>query len=167
MGVRHYSVASTDPTRRKALSTFPVSRSNRAPERRGAPTPEVMLSRITKRRGSKADPATSSDHDDDAPSSAGSPRNSLCIICQDASSAMADCVTTRCGHEFHESCLERWRHECARSGQPFRCPICRSDQNHVDPEPAFMRQTEVLPGPKGIDVTFDLPFDRMDVWNEM
>jgi hypothetical protein len=49
-------------------------------------------------------------------------------------------IITRCKHEFHKSCLERWMEEHAT------CPNCRSD---IDDEPEmifkfFFKPTEII-----------------------
>ncbi|GBM85293.1 E3 ubiquitin-protein ligase TRAIP [Araneus ventricosus] len=43
-----------------------------------------------------------------------------CVICQDRFDAAVGIVTTKCGHVFHNNCIDRWLE------QSYTCPECRS-----------------------------------------
>lgn len=43
-----------------------------------------------------------------------------CSICQEALSASAICVTTKCGHVFHQTCVSQW------IANSRTCPSCRA-----------------------------------------
>ena len=89
-----------------------------------------------------------------------SPR--LCSICHESMDSLTS-VITPCDHEFHALCLEQWKLQCDRVHRPVRCPICRSES--CTPPPAATSIRTRADG--GIDVTFDLPYSRSDVWAQM
>jgi hypothetical protein len=93
--------------------------------------------------------------------------DNLCVVCQESIGEDArNTVVTTCKHEFHNTCLDKWRRQCELSAKPLNCPLCRAYP--CGPRTHHMRPTSIASREDGgFNATFDLPFHRNDVWNEL